>query len=93
VTLRSGRAALLAAVLVASVGLATVSARAATARSWTGTFPGFPGAVWATAWGRSPELAWGLGRDLAAVSDVTSPGGAVLGRSPPTADGTASSNS
>src|SRR5436305_8175631 len=75
------RAALLTAVLVALAGLAIatgVPAGAATAATWTGTFDGFPGAAWAAAWGQSPEKAWGLGGDLTAVGDPTSPRGAVL---------------
>src|SRR5690242_3956328 len=71
-----------AAALVA--GLAgTVHATAATsgpaaAARWSGTFDGFPGTSWAAAWGQTAEKAWGLGGDLTAVSDPSSPGGAIL---------------
>src|SRR2546421_12897987 len=85
VSVRRMRAVLLAAALVAlagALGAPAVSASATTAPAaadrWVGTFDGFPGAVWATAWGQSPQNAWGLGGDLVTMSDPTSPGGPVL---------------
>ena len=107
-TVRTTRAALLAAAVVALVGTLGATAvaaqagpvgsgsagapaagtgtggccvdngRAAAPAGWVGTFDGFPGASWAAAWGQSPEKAWGLGGDLTAVSDPSSPAGAVL---------------
>jgi len=85
VSVRRMRAVLLAAALVAlagALGAPAVSASATTAPAaadrWVGTFDGFPGAAWATAWGQSPQNAWGLGGDLVTMSDPTSPGGPVL---------------
>src|SRR5213592_1191460 len=75
------RTALVVATAFVAALAGTVSATAGTrpaAARWAGTFDGFPGTSWATAWGQAAENAWGLGGDLTAVTDASSPGGAVL---------------
>jgi Polysaccharide lyase 14 len=76
------RTALVVAGAVITMIVGTVSATAASrppaAARWVGTFDGFPGTSWATAWGQAAEKAWGLGGDLTAQTDASSPGGAIL---------------
>src|SRR5690242_9221166 len=69
-----------ATILTTVVGTvsATAASRPAAAALWVGTFDGFPGTSWATAWGETTENAWGLGGDLTARTEAGSPGGAVL---------------